>query len=146
MMGKATTEEAAITRQKIIDTALAMTIEIGFEKTSLRAIAKAIPMSSSGINAHFPRKADIAKEIEPYLAQMLLDPLKFDSCDSFYDSWVSSLTNHKEFRAAVIALGPIVPTGKGMRKLMGLIECDDYEEARSTVYKAIGYSMEFFSD
>lgn len=55
-MAEATAEATELTRQKIIATALSITLEERFEHAMLGNLAKRIGMSQSGINAHFQYK------------------------------------------------------------------------------------------
>ena len=140
-MAKATAQEAALTRQKIIDTALLITLEQGFDKVTLGNIAKAIPMSRSGINTHFAKKDDIARELEPILTKILYQTLDFNSCEAFYHSWVKALHNSSEFRSSISVLGPIIPPDKGFTGLMALIQGEDKQMIEATIYRAIGYAV-----
>ncbi|MGF1911547.1 TetR/AcrR family transcriptional regulator [Vibrio kasasachensis] len=140
-MAKATAEEAAKTRQKIIDTALDITLNEGFEHVTLGTLAKRIGMSRSGINCHFPRKEHIAEVLKPIIVKTLIENLDFGSCSDFYESWVNAIDHDPHFVAAVRALGPIVPVGDGFGGLQNRIQCTDNDLVKQTIYKAIGYSV-----
>jgi len=140
-MAKSTVEEAAKTRQKIIDTALDITLNEGFEHITLGTLAKRIGMSRSGINCHFPRKEHIADVLRPIIAKTLVDNLEFASCSEFYESWVNAIDHNPHFVASVRALGPIVPVSEGFGGLKNRIQCTDKNLVEQTIYQAIGYSV-----
>jgi len=145
-MAKATAEEAALTRQKIIDTALSVTISEGFEKVTLGRLAKEIGMSRSGINTHFPHRRDIAEAVEPYLAKILFELLDFSSRQAFSKSWRIAVQSSAEFRASIAALGPITPPHTGFKGLVKLIDDPDKEAVAETIYNCLGYAVVYLSE
>jgi AcrR family transcriptional regulator len=62
-MAKRTAQEAAITRQTILDTARAMFVEKGFADTSTAAIAKAAGLTDGALFHHFKDKKALFREI-----------------------------------------------------------------------------------
>lgn len=135
----AISEKSARTKQKIIDTAFKITINEGFDKATLVHIAKMAGISSSGINAHFARKSDIAAELAPIYSEIIKRPLSFDSPEEFYQSWVFAFDNDNEFRAAILTAGPIIPKLNAVKGLFDLIVGDD-EDVKRCVYMCVGYA------
>ncbi|MGV2988126.1 TetR/AcrR family transcriptional regulator [Vibrio sp. E150_011] len=140
-MAKATAEQAAQTRQRIVNVALDITIEDGFESATLGNIAKRLSISRSGVNAHFPRREHMAKELAPMIIHLIIEPLNFSSCEAFYDSWIYAINSNTLFRGAIRAIGPIVPSRQGIIDIADRIQCDDEERRLTTTYTAIGYAV-----
>ena len=138
-MAKSTQAEAAITRQKIIDAAFKISIEKSFEFVTLGELAKVVGITRSGVNCHFKKKEDLIKVLEPIFAKMLITPLDFSSTDAFYKSWTQTLDSDPNFKAAVKACGPIIPSRKGIDGLINKIEAPKIE-AEECVFKCIGYA------
>lgn len=145
-MAKATAKEAARTRQKIIDAALAITINEGFEKVTLGRLAKAIGMSRSCINAHFPHRVNIANVLEPYLSKILYELLDFSSREAFSKSWRIAVQSDADFRASIAALGPIIPPHIGFKGLLELIDDPDKGAVTETIYNCLGYAVVYLSE
>lgn len=139
-MGKATAEKAAITRQKIIDIAFEITMKEGFEKATFVHIARSAGISSSGINAHFARKSDIAEELVPIYSKIIKRPLRFDSPESFYQSWVIAFNTDKVFRSAIQTAGPIIPKLHGVKGLFDSIS-GKKDEVERCIYMCVGYAV-----
>lgn len=139
-MAKATAAEAAITRQKIIDAMLSITLEKGFEYVTLGSLAKEVGISRSGVSGHFPKRDDLILAIQPEIAKMLREQLCFDSPELFLESWKGSLESSEEFRALVRAIGPIIPVDKGFEGMKRLINGDETEVLNS-IYVALGYAL-----
>lgn len=139
-MAKSTQAEATITRQKILDAALDITLNKGFKFVTLGNLAKEVGITRSGINGHFKKKEDLIEIIIPILSKILEDPLDFSSTDAFYASWISALNSNKNFSAAVHACGPVIPPQKGMNGLIRKIDAD-YDDAMNCVFKCIGYAV-----
>ncbi|MDB1126214.1 TetR family transcriptional regulator [Vibrio algarum] len=140
-MAKATAEEAALTKQKIIDAAVSITLEQGFEEATLGNLAKYIGMSRSGITCHFRYKTDISEAIEPELSAILYASIDFSSCQSFEDSWMSATESNPKFRACIASMGPVIPSSVGFERLVKKIENGEHQQKRNTVYKCLGYSL-----
>ncbi|MGF1754813.1 TetR/AcrR family transcriptional regulator [Vibrio makurazakiensis] len=139
-MTKGKTPKAILTRQKIIDTAFNITMNEGFDKATFVHIAKTAGISSSGINAHFDRKSDIAAVLAPMYAQIIKKPLRFGSPDEFFKSWVSAFDNNAEFKRAVLTAGPIIPKLDGVKGLFDAIDGNP-EDVQKCVYMCMGYAV-----
>ncbi|CAK1696727.1 HTH tetR-type domain-containing protein [Vibrio crassostreae] len=139
-MGKVSSAKATITRQKIIDAAFETTLEDGFDKATLVQIAQRAGISSSGINAHFERKVDIARELIPMLSAIINDRLNFDSPTTFYSSWVQAIDNGGDFIAAIVACGPVIPKEKGVAALRRKIKGDP-DDVADCIYRCLGYAV-----
>ncbi|MGF1765666.1 TetR family transcriptional regulator [Aliivibrio kagoshimensis] len=140
-MAKATAEEAALTKQKIIDTAVSITLTQGFKEVTLGNLAKHIGISRSGINCHFQYKADIAAAIEPELTTILHASIDFSSCDSFEATWVRAIQFDVKFRSCIAALGPVIPSSIGFESLVKKINHGDLSHRQEKVYKCLGYAL-----
>ncbi|MEZ9417586.1 TetR/AcrR family transcriptional regulator, partial [Vibrio sp. 10N.286.49.E1] len=68
-------------------------------------------------NAHFDRKVDIAKELEPMFAKIINEHLSYESTAAFSKTWQKAINSEPNFVAAIIAFGPIMPTEKGIKGL-----------------------------
>lgn len=139
-MAKATQAEAAITRQKIVDAAMHITLTKGFEHVTIGNLGKIVGISRSGVNCHFKKKEDLIKVLEPRLSRILRDPLDFSSIEAFEASWKDALETNKNFAAAVKSCGPVIPSQKGMDSIASRIDADT-NAAMESVYKCIGYAV-----
>jgi AcrR family transcriptional regulator len=63
------------TRERILDVALNLFIEKGFDKTSLREIAEALGFSKAAVYYHFASKDDILMALHLRLHELFRDPL-----------------------------------------------------------------------
>lgn len=142
-MAKSTAEDAERTKQRIMDKALEITLEQGFECATLGNIAKELGLSRSAITGHFKHKVDIASAIEPYLSKIIHDIIDFSDCYSFSSTWIEALHTSSEFRASIAALGPVVPVSEGVEGLIELINKGSEPEKRDAVYRCIGYSLHY---
>lgn len=139
-MARVTPEKSAMTRKKIIDAAFEITMAGGFELATFTEIARVAGVSRSGINAHYKRKTDIAAELAPIYRRIINSALVFDSCETFYESWVKAFNENAQFRAAITTAGPIISSADGLRGLFNLIQ-GEREEIERCVYMAVGYSV-----
>ncbi|MEZ9891896.1 TetR/AcrR family transcriptional regulator [Vibrio lentus] len=139
-MGRASAAQAIITRQKIIDAAFDIALNEGFDKATFAYIAKKAGVSKSGINAHFDRKADIAKELEPLFAKIINEHLNYESTATFSKTWQKAIDSKPIFVAAIIAFGPIMPTKKGIKELQSKIQGEE-KEVLDCIYHSIGYAV-----
>lgn len=139
-MGRASAKGAELTREKILASALTITLTEGFEAITFTKLSSHCGVSRSGINGHFPRKEDIKKALEPLISERLVAQMDFSSPDNFYRSWVEGLEQNSEFRAAVLAAGPIIPTEQGVAGLMKLIQGEP-DEVMQCIYTCIGYAL-----
>lgn len=145
-MAKSTAAEAAITRQKIIEMAVEITLYEGFEFVTLGELAKRIGMSRSGINAHFPKKQQIAEAIRPIIAKILYEQISLESPDEFYQSWVEGIDKNSKFVAAARSLGPIAPSGEAFEALIKKIKSEDKQKTADAIYRAFGYAVVHIED
>jgi AcrR family transcriptional regulator len=139
-VGRASAAQAIITRQKIIDAAFDIALNEGFDKATFAYIAKKAGVSKSGINAHFDRKADIAKELEPLFAKIINEHLNYESTAAFSKTWQKAIDSEPNFVAAIIAFGPIMPTEKGIKGLQSKIQGQE-QEVLDCIYHCIGYAV-----
>lgn len=139
-MGRASIAEAKKTKQKIIDAAFHITMKEGFERLTFTSLSNHCGISRSGINRHFPKKSDLIISLEPLLSNIMLSQMNFESTSKFYVSWVDGLKNNADFRAAILASGPIIPTNKGINNLKKLIPGEE-KEVLGCIYICIGYAM-----
>ncbi|WP_375748984.1 TetR/AcrR family transcriptional regulator [Vibrio sp. HN007] len=139
-MVRVSAAEAELTKQKIIDSAFEITMCEGFESLTFTKLSNHCGVSRSGINRHFPKKNDILKVLEPRVEKILKAQMNFASPTEFYESWVEGLANNPEFRSAILAAGPIIPTDKGIRNLKRLIKGND-DEVIKCIYMCIGYAV-----
>ena len=139
-MGRASAAEAEVTKHKIINAAFDITMQQGFENLTFTKLSNACGVSRSGINRHFPKKADLLSVLEPKLSKILMRQMDFRSPQAFYSSWIDGLEHNAEFRAAIMAAGPIIPTEKGIRNLRRLIEGEE-DEIMKCIYTCIGYAV-----
>ncbi|MDB1126216.1 TetR/AcrR family transcriptional regulator [Vibrio algarum] len=139
-MGRSSAAKAELTKQKIIESAFALTLNEGFEALTFTKLSNHCGVSRSGINRHFPKKNDIVKVLEPKLEKLLKAQMDFSSPSAFYKSWVDGLASNSEFRSALLAAGPIIPTDKGIRNLKRLIKGSEAEVIK-TIYMCIGYAV-----
>lgn len=141
-MAKSTVEEAAITRQKIIDAAMEITLSDGFESATLGNIAKKVGISRSGVNCHFAKKVDIARAIEPSIIQAIHSTIDFRSCETFSKTWIDAINTNQMFRGCISSLGAVIPPDEGFDSMVKLIEDDSSRgEKESIVYQCIGYAL-----
>ncbi|MHA2940408.1 TetR/AcrR family transcriptional regulator [Vibrio sp. RC27] len=139
-MGRASSAEAELTRQKIVEAAFDLTMHEGFEALTFTKLSIKSGVSRSGINRHFPKKKDLLVVLEPKLTEVLMSHMNFDSPESFYSAWTDSLTNKARFRSAVLAAGPIIPTERGIKNLRRLIQGNE-KEVMDCIYMCIGYAV-----
>ncbi|PMJ99537.1 TetR/AcrR family transcriptional regulator [Vibrio sp. 10N.261.55.A7] len=139
-MGRASVAEAELTKQKIIDAAFKITLEQGFNQLTFSNLSDHCGVSRSGINRHFPKKADLIQVLKLKLNRVLMKHLDFTSTDAFYHSWVNGLSNNKEFKSAILAAAPIIPTREGVSNLKHLIQGAE-EEVLKCIYVCIGYAI-----
>jgi AcrR family transcriptional regulator len=81
------------TRQEILDTALELFAEQGYDKTSLREIAEEVGVTKAALYYHFPSKEEILVALfEPVAAMqdVLLEDLRTDALLD-PDSWMPAL-------------------------------------------------------
>ncbi|MGF1908151.1 TetR/AcrR family transcriptional regulator [Vibrio kasasachensis] len=136
----AKTDKAEKTINKIIETTMNITLNEGFDKATFAYIAKLAGISKSGINAHFDRKSDIAAALAPLYAEIIKRPLKFDSPEEFYCSWVEAFNNDSTFKAAILTAESIIPQLDGVKGLFDAINGDP-DEVQRCVYMCVGYSV-----
>lgn len=139
-MGRASAAEAALTKQKIIDSAFEITLEQGFSRLTFSNLSDHCGVSRSGINTHFPKKADLLKVLKLKISQILMKQLNFTTTDAFFLSWVDGLSNNVEFKAAILAAGPIITTHEGVGRLKRLIQGSE-EDVIKCIYICIGYAV-----
>ncbi|MFS1936414.1 TetR/AcrR family transcriptional regulator, partial [Vibrio splendidus] len=139
--GRASAAQAIITRQKIIDAAFDIALSEGFDKANPFAyIAKKAGVFQSGINAHFDRKADIAKELEPMFAKIINEHLSHESTAAFSKTWHTAINSEPNFVATIIAFGPIMPTEKGIKGPQSKIQGEE-QEVLDCIHHCIGYAV-----
>lgn len=139
-MPRASRAEAEETRRKIIEVSFDIAMNEGIENLTFSNIAKRLKIARSGTNAHFKKKSDILKEIEPKIKIIIKHYLDFDSPESFYDSWVYAIDNESEFVKAILASGGLISPTRGIGGLFNLIRGDE-NEVKKSVLMAIGYAV-----
>ncbi|HYA45515.1 MAG TPA: TetR/AcrR family transcriptional regulator [Acidimicrobiales bacterium] len=98
--------EARTTRERILDTALDLFIEEGYDKASLRELAERMGFTKAALYYHFTSKADILMALHQRLHGLLEGPLaslgngpvNLESFEKFLDTCIDEMqSNYKLF-------------------------------------------------
>jgi AcrR family transcriptional regulator len=63
------------TRERILDVALGLFVEQGYDKTSLREVAERLGLTKAALYYHFPSKADILMALHLRMHALIAEPL-----------------------------------------------------------------------
>lgn len=138
-MPRVSQEVSQQTRKRIIDSAFNIVLKQGISGLTFTNLAKEAGISRSGINAHFKKKEDILKEIEPLMIKIITTRLDFSSPDKFWDSWVYHIDNSEQFRNAIEHIEGFVYGKESFDKFVETIQ-GDRNECTKVAYQAAGYA------
>jgi AcrR family transcriptional regulator len=89
-------EGATKTRERILDVALDLFVEQGYDKTSLRELAERMGFTKAALYYHFPSKADILRALHERMHALLEGPM------TLLDQGPASLDNYEKFLDACV--------------------------------------------
>ncbi|ROS01861.1 TetR family transcriptional regulator [Sinobacterium caligoides] len=130
-MARKSAAEAALTKQKIADTIVALTVKEGFDSVSYTRLSRETGVSRSGIANHFPDKRSMIEAFQGQIFGIFTKYLDLSSRESFMASWLKALS-HDEFRNILLLIFIHMGTSingdmnlkavNGVNRLMGFIE------------------------
>src|SRR5271170_3529258 len=105
--GQTAKEPGISTRERILDIALELFTEQGYDKTSLRDIAERLGTTKAALYYHFERKEDILLELHLRLHAMGLEALdrledledgqqRVDAWPGLLDNFIDQVVNNRE--------------------------------------------------
>ncbi len=138
-MPRVSQEVSQQTRKRIIDSAFDIVLKQGITGLTFTNLAKAAHISRSGINAHFKKKEDILKEIEPLMVRIITNCVDFSSPEKFWDSWVYHIDNSEQFRNVLEHIEGFVHGKVSFNNFVAAIQ-GDRDECTKVAYQAAGYA------
>lgn len=140
-MPRVSQQQARITRQRIIESALHIILNEGIDSLTFSHLANKANIARSGINGHFKKKSDIIQAVHPRLSAIIYDALDFSSPNTFYDSWTHAIVNNHIFRQAISSTDAFVDTDTGINSLIKAFKSGAREDIEKTIYMAMGYAI-----
>ncbi|MGR5149450.1 TetR/AcrR family transcriptional regulator [Photobacterium alginatilyticum] len=128
------------TRQRIIDSAMALLLTEGYEVLTFSRLAKEANISRSGINAHFKRKEDLLEVMGSLVSDKIRMLINYSSPRAFYNAWVHEIDHNREFRLLINSAHLFASRDKGIADLKRSI-VGNKREVDMYINMAIGYAM-----
>lgn len=128
------------TKDRIVDAAISLFSEQGYDRTSMKQIALAVDLTESALYRHFRGKEDLLSEIITYTEQMVTQPLPAMGDGS---AGVSSVFR-KLFETPVDAFGEN-PLALRICRLF-FAECPHNEQMRAYLRAAMGGDADIYVD